>query len=131
MNIDKIISNECKEDVFFREIKINSEKHGMLTFNLIRISSNINHRNHLEIKVSEPHRINPYNCCGTLIKIDQCEIVPSLFHVNKNVNNIFLYNEQKQGKILNTKEWRLRRSDIVTKKDMNVKKKLEEQVRET
>jgi hypothetical protein len=122
MNIDKIISNENEGDVYCREIKINSKKHGMLIFNVIRIPSRINHRNHIEIRVIEPNKVNPYNCCGTLIKINQCEQVPTLLHINNEPNKLFMYDEKKQGKILNTKEWRLRRSQIVTKERHRCKK---------
>lgn len=128
INVDKIISRETDDDVYYRQITIDSRKHGLLTFDLIRIPSKNNHRNHIEIRVCEPIRLNQYNCCGTLINIDQTEYVPSLFHLNEDINKIHCYalfnNTLNESRILTTKEWRLRRSQIVTAERHKCKKQI-------
>ena len=109
VNIDKIISNESDTENFYREIKIDSKKHGTLIFNIIRLPDRINHRNHIEIRLKEPYKVNPYNCCGTLIKLDQIETVPSIFHINKDVKKVHINNL----KLLDTRQWRRRRSQLI------------------
>jgi hypothetical protein len=60
---------------------------------------------------------NPYNCCGTFIKIDQIETVPSLLHINEKVNKVYINKLQ----LLDNMQWRLRRSKII--KTERVKRK--------
>ena len=96
-------------DAYYREIKIDSNKHGLLTFNLIRLPSRINHRNQIEFQVNERHRINFLNSSGALIRTDLLENVSSLFHINEDVDKIHM----SDIKLLDTVEWRKRRSDII------------------
>lgn len=111
----KLISK--KPDNYYREITINSNKHGLLTFNIVKLESSVNHRNHFNIKFNDPHLFNRFNCCGTLIAINQIETVPSLLHINKDVNKVHINNKN----LLTNAQWRLRRSKII--KSERVKRK--------
>ena len=107
-NIDKIILRRPRKDTFYRDITIDSNKHGLLTIRFIRIHSKPNHRNHVELKFERPEKVNYNNCCGTIIKLNQREIVPSLLHINESlkVNTI-------DEPLLTTEEWKVQRAKVI------------------
>ena len=117
-NYKKNVTSE--EGNYYRSVTINTNKHGKIIFNLVRLPNRVNHRNHVELKLYEPHKLNLYNCCGTLIKINQTETVPSLCHINSNPNSVYINNE----KFLDTAEWRLRRSKIIKTQRVRKKRKI-------
>ena len=111
----KAISQKNNNENYYREIKIDSNKHGLLIFNLIRLPSRVNHRNQVEFKAKERYRINFVNCSGVLIRTDLLQYVPSLFHINKDVDKMYM----NSIKLLDTVEWRQRRSDLIKSKKLD------------
>jgi hypothetical protein len=81
-NIQENAGEGILANSFARTIYISSNKHGMITIYIGCVPENPNYRNFIKFKVSQPGRLNPFNCCGALIRIDQIETVPSILHVN-------------------------------------------------
>jgi len=87
---------------------------------LIRIYSHVNHRNHVEFVIRNRRSLHHSNCCGTLIKLDQIERVPSLLHINESIKCVTPFTE-----ILLTKEqWLKRRSQYIRRNRINIYRRL-------
>lgn len=113
--LNKVISTDNNN--YYRDIHINTIKHGLLIFKLIRIPSKINHRNHVDIRFNEPNRVSRYNCCGTLICLRHIETVPSLLHINDSTNIVL-----SKTKLLTIDEYEDIKKEYLIEKDKNYRK---------
>lgn len=86
-----------------RTISVNTKKHGLIQFRILLEKDKPNHRNHIEIMFDEMNLVNNTNCCGTLIDINQSEIVKSLNHIN---DNLTIYDKYKCSTLTEYKIWR-------------------------
>lgn len=73
-------------------IDFQTEKIGMMRVKILRELSRPNHRNHLDFEFLRSYKIDSSHMCGTIIDVKQREIVPSLFHINENVNDVYTTN---------------------------------------
>lgn len=113
----KILVDKTSTDCTYRSIEIKTKKHGILKFNIIRIPSRINHRNHIEIRFKEPSKVNVRNCCGTLISLNQIETVSDIYHINAK-----LVPKLRNKILLDTRKWRAMRSQIIKTERVKMKR---------
>jgi hypothetical protein len=113
----KVLVDKNTKDSVYRSIEIKTKKHGILKFNIIRIPSRINHRNHIEVRFKEPSKVNVRNCCGTLISLEYIETVPSIYHVNHDMKP-----KTRNKILLDTRKWRKMRAGIIKTERVKMKR---------